>query len=215
MTPARAVRSRVLCIVALAGAMGCLDLAHTNPFDPASKVDVRVSGPDSTYSIQQIVTFTFTSTPPWSGVVEWRSTNDNMLHSLGDGRFGVLNVAAAPNDTVSVVAVLGTHTASHRIVVTQRVVGFDFVCNSSCFFFRVGASGARIGFDGRDANGYGTRLPFAAQLVSSRPNVLRIDQSLPSRPGEFSYAVTPLAPGTAYVIASSGSARDSALVTVQ
>lgn len=216
MSPLRAISSRAVSVALIAGAVGCLDLAHTNPFDPATRVDVRVSGPDSTYSIQQIIEFAFTSEPTWAGAVEWKTTNDNLLHPLGGGRYGVVGVAAPPNDTASAVAILGTHVASHRVVVTQRVVGFRFLCNASAScFFTVGARDATIGFDGRDANGYGMVLPFSAQAESSRPSVLRIDRNLPARAGAFSYAVTPLGAGTSYFIVSSGSTRDSVLVTVR
>lgn len=209
--------SRLAIVAVIAGAVGCLDLAHTNPYDPAATdVTIQVSGPDSTHSIQEIVQFKYTSDPSWSGPVEWKTSNDRVLHPLGEGKYGVVSVAAAPNDTVSAMVVLGTHVASHRVVVTQRVTGFDFSCSAfpTCQFYRLGVRPSSFGFRGHDANGFGVALPFTAQVTSSQPSVARIDGALPAQPGEVIYAVTPLTLGNSYFIMSSGAARDSALVAV-
>jgi hypothetical protein len=214
---ARAIRGGIAVLGILVCALGCLDLAHTNPFDPAAKVEVQVTGPDSAYSLQQIITFSFTSTPEWPGVIDWKTANESLLHSLGDGRFGVVGVAAPPNDTASVVVFLGTHSAAHRVVVSQRVAGFTFVCvyrGEPCVF-PVGVRDANVNVEGHDANGFAMRMPYSVQVESSRPSVVRIDGSRPATPGRFTFAVTALAPGTSYFIASSGSVKDSVLVIVQ
>src|SRR5512132_157859 len=107
-------RSRSFCtLIAVALLLaGCLDLAHTNPFDPKTPIDIEVTGPESATSLQQIVTYAYTSSPTWPGPVVWRSTNEALLHSLGDGRYGVVGAAAPPNDTASVLVLLGTHAAT-------------------------------------------------------------------------------------------------------
>jgi hypothetical protein len=201
--------------LALAGSAACLDLAHTNPFDPATKVDIQVTGPDSAFSLQQIIGFSVASKPDWSGVVEWKTTNESVLQSLGDGRYGVVGVVAPPNDTASVLVLLGTHTATHRVVVRQRVAGFRFPClaGGSCGV----PVGARTGltFEGHDANGFRMVLPYSVQAESRQPSVLRIDGYLPSPVGSYTVGISALAAGATYLVVSSGVARDSVLVTVR
>ena len=196
--------------------LGCLDLAHTNPFDPEAKVDVQVSGPDSAFSMQQVVAYTYTSNPEWPGVVEWRTGNDALLQSIGDGRYAVVGAATPPNDTASVIALLGTHVGTHRVVIRQRLTGLALSCvpASSRCVFPVGTSNAAVVLTGHDANGFGMVVPFSVQVVSSQPSVLRIDGGASGSAVSFTVAVTPLARGTSYVVASSSGVRDSILVTV-
>ena len=201
-----------VCVLTVAG---CLDLAHTNPFDPETKVEIQLTGPESATSLQQILTYSFTSKPAWTGTVQWKSTNEALLHSLGDGQFGVVGVAAAPNDTASVLILLGTHTATHRVVVTQQLTGFTFTCigaASPCVF--QSGQPRSIAFDGHDANGFRMVLPYSVQVSSSQPGVLRIDSS-PGSGVTFTVSVSPLAAGTSYFVASALGVRDSVLVTVR
>jgi hypothetical protein len=210
-------RSSFATLGLIAGVVGCLDLAHTNPFDPGTPIDIAVTGPDSAYSLQQIIGFSFTSDPEWPGVVAWKSSNEGLLHSLQDGRFGVVGAAAPPNDTASVMVLLGTHVATHRVVVRQRLVAFTFACfaaTSPCVY-SAGKRDASIIVAGRDANGFPIAVPFVLQLQSTRPNVLRIDGNPGGPETAFTLPVSPLTPGTSFVIASSAGFRDSVLVTVR
>jgi hypothetical protein len=217
-TAVHAVRWPSLVPLALAAyTLACVDLAHTNPYDPETPFDVQVSGPDSAFSFQQIIPFSFTSDPEWSGPVQWKTSNDKLLHSFGDGRFAVVGFAAPPNDTASVVVLLGTHTATHRVVVTQKVAGFSFACpvrDAPCQFPR-GAGNAVVNFEGHDANGFRMVGPYSVQVASTQPGVLRIDQFVAAPAGTYSVAVSPLTVGTCYFIAISGGKRDSVFVTVR
>jgi hypothetical protein len=216
-SPIAVARSSLVALALAAVALGCLDLAHTNPFDPATPVAVQVTGPDSAYSFQQIIPFSFTSDPDWAGVVQWKTSNEKLLHSFGDGRFGVVGFAAPPHDTASVVVLLGTHAATHRVVVTQKVAGFTFTCpfrDAPCQFPR-GAGNAVVNFEGHDANGFRMVGPYSVQVASSQPSVLRVDQFVAAPLGSYSVAVSPLTVGTCYFIASSGGLRDSVLVNVR
>jgi hypothetical protein len=209
----RRVAALALCLTT--GGVACVDLAHTNPFDPATKVDIQVSGPDSASSLQQILTYSFTSNPEWPGVAAWRTSNEALLHSLGDGRYGVVGAATPPNDTSSVVVVLGTHVATHRVVVQQRLTGLTVTCvpaNSQCVL-PIGTPNAAVSVTGHDANGFGMAVPFSVQIVSRQSSIVRMDGS-PGTAISFTLPVTPLARGTSYIVASSGQVRDSVLVTV-
>jgi hypothetical protein len=211
------IRSSLAALGIVACALGCLDLAHTNPFDPATPIDVSLTGPDSAYSLQQIIPFSFTSGTQWPGVVGWRSTNEALLHSLGDGRFGVVGFAPAPNDTASVVVSLGTHTATHRVVVSQRVGGFTFGCPTSggpCVF-PLGSRDAAIHFEAHDANGFRMVAPYSVQVASSQPSVMRVDGSVAAPALGFTVTVSPLATGTCWFIASSAGRGVSVFVTVR
>jgi hypothetical protein len=212
MTPCRPICAISGATVLLAG---CLDLAHTNPFDPGTRVDIAVTGPDAATSLQQIVTYAYTSAPAWPGAVEWRSTNDGLLHSLGAGRFGVVGVAAPPNDTASVLVLLGTHAATRRVVVTQRLAGFTFSCIGASTPCSYQSGQARtIALEGHDANGFRMVLPYSVQVSSTQPNVLRVD-SAPGLGVAFSVGISPLTPGTSYLVATASGVGDSVLVTVR
>jgi len=201
-----------VCALALAG---CLDLAHTNPYDPETKVDIQLSGPESATNLQQIISYSFTSNPEWPGTVQWKSTNEALLHSLGDGQFGVVGIAAPPNDTSSVLVLLGTHVVTRRVVVTQQLTGFTFTCTgatSPCVF--QSGQPRTISFEGHDGNGFRMVLPYSVQVSSRQPSVLRIDSS-PGAGVTFTANVFPLSPGTSYFVASALGVRDSVLVTVR
>jgi hypothetical protein len=194
---------------------GCLDLAHTNPFDPETKVDIQLTGPESATNLQQIITYSVTSNPQWPGAVQWRSTNEALLHSLGDGQFGVVGIAAPPNDTASVVVLLGTHVATSRVVVAQQLTGFTFACGgatSPCVF--QSGQPRSISFEGHDGNGFRMVLPYSVQVSSRQPGVLRIDSS-PGPGVTFTVNVSPLTVGTSHFVASALGVRDSILVTVR
>ena len=198
--------------VALAG---CRDLAHTNPYDPETRVDIQLTGPESGTNLQQIITYSFTSNPVWPGAALWKSTNEALLHSLGDGQFGVVGIAAPPNDTASVVVLLGTHVATQRVVVAQQLTGFTFTCTgatSPCVF--QSGQPRSISFEGHDGNGFRMVLPYSVQVSSRQPSVLRIDSS-PGPGVTFIVNVSPLAAGTSWFVASALGVRDSVLVTVR
>lgn len=201
-----------VCALAVAG---CLDLAHTNPYDPETKVDIQLTGPETATNLQQIITYSFTSNPEWPGAAQWKSTNEALLHSLGDGQFGVVGIAAPPNDTASVVVLLGTHVATSRVVVAQQLTGFTFTCvgaTSPCVF--QSGQPRSISFEGHDGNGFRMVLPYSVQVSSRQPSVLRIDSS-PGPGVTFTVNVSPLAVGTSYFVASALGVRDSILVTVR
>ena len=216
-TAVHAVRwARLVALGLAACALACADLAHTNPYDPATPIEVEVSGPDSAHSFQQIIPFSYKSDPAWAGPVGWKTSNVNLLHSYGDGRFGVVGFAASPNDTASVIVSLGTHTATHRVVVAQKVAGFTFACpvrGAPCVFAR--GANAGIDFEGHDATGFRMFGPYSVEVGSSQPGVLRIDRFVAAPLGSYSVAVSTLAAGTCYFIASSGGVRDSVFVTVR
>ena len=212
MTRSRSIGALTTATLLLAG---CLDLAHTNPFDPKTPIAIEVTGPESATSLQQIVTYAYTSSPTWPGPVEWRSTNDALLHSLGDGRFGVVGVAAPPNDTASVLLLLGTHAATRRVVVRQQLAGFGFTCVGASAPCVYQAGQARtIAVEGHDANGFRMVLPYSVQMSSTQPSVLRVDGA-PGTGVTFSVGVSLLTGGTSYLVVSASGVRDSVLVTVR
>ncbi len=101
--------------------LACSEFAVVNPYDPRYDVQVSLTGPDTATSVGQILTFTVSTTPVWTGTPPtWTSSVPGQLASLGDGRFRVLDELYDPV-TVTVGVSVGPHSAQHAVVLKQRV----------------------------------------------------------------------------------------------
>lgn len=214
-------RMRSLCVrslsrLALTLCAGCADFAHTNPFDPETKVDIAIAGPQSTSSLQERLDFTFSSSPAWSGSVSWTSSDPTVLHSVGGGTFSVVGVRPPPDDTASVLVHLGTHVAAYRVQVRQALATFEFTCMAALpgCVFPIGDLDQHIAVLQRDANDFPMMVPLAAQYRSRDTAVLQIQRvAAGSGSGELVF-VTPISRGASYVVATAGGVSDSVRVVV-
>ena len=103
----------------LLAAAGCGEYQPTNPYDARFTNTLTLEGPDTTYSIGQVVLFTVNAVPAWPDAqAVWASSND-ALKSLGGGRFQVMS-ATHDDQFATITATLGTKILSHSIRLRQR-----------------------------------------------------------------------------------------------
>ena len=103
MTPVRATRpdltraagTRVAALVGAAALVigftfvACGDpYLHTNPYDPASPVEIAISGPDTLFSYSQLATYGAQVTPAFPDTaIEWASSDTDHLSPSGPPTF--------------------------------------------------------------------------------------------------------------------------------
>jgi hypothetical protein len=205
-----------LAVFGLLIASACSDYPHANPWDPASVVQIELTGPDTTYSVGEVVTFTFRTTPEWPNVVAgWSSSNETVLWPMGNGQF-VVRPFGNGFGHVDVVLTLGPHSQRHELVLAQRFAKVAIVgCSASpCLSFGVLGHQLTLTAELRDALDYRLAEAFATDVNvtfrSTRPEVARIASS-----GPRSVTVESVSNGSSWMVASAGSSSDSVLVSVQ
>jgi hypothetical protein len=117
----------------VATAAACGDFAHTNPLDPATRVELSLVGPDSAFSIGDTLRFTIASDPAYTpAIVEWSYRPPQMdpfrLRPIAPGvvvieqTFNRVDPAAAPVMTVT--ATVDGRAASKTVSFVHRAVSF-------------------------------------------------------------------------------------------
>src|SRR5687767_7613763 len=85
-SPMARLLAPALCALftSLAFGVSCSDYPHANPWDPDADIEIELNGPDTTYSVGEVATFTYRILPEWPGVVAfWSSSNDLSFQSVG------------------------------------------------------------------------------------------------------------------------------------
>lgn len=183
-------RARGTRVVALVGAavlvigftfVACGDpYLHTNPYDPASPVEIAISGPDTLFSYSELATFSAQITPVFPDTaIEWATSDTDNFAPSGPRTFRVASVDSLPlplypnTIVVGVMALIGredttlgingaavrshnwTHVGLKNVVLTQRVVRIQLRCpdTHACDTLAAGATWS-VWVDGFDALGY-------------------------------------------------------------
>jgi hypothetical protein len=109
-------RRRSVILVALPMLIGCSDLAHSNPLDPDSNVQLTITGPASAGTLNRDVEFRVTASPalPAGTVPEWESSDRGVIVPAGAGKFRTVR-----DGTAMITAWLGPHAVTHRFTVQQ------------------------------------------------------------------------------------------------
>lgn len=116
-----ASRRLAMLIVAAVPLFGCHDFGVVNQYDPRYPIRVTITGPDTTYSTGQVLTFTLSTTPAWTGAAPvWSSSMADRLTPIGDGRFRV-SAATFTGNSVTITAGVGPHQGQKSVMVQQRV----------------------------------------------------------------------------------------------
>lgn len=177
-TSARGARLAMLIATAIVAA--CSDFAVTNQYDARFPIQMRIAGPETTYTDSQIVAFTVETTPPWTGgppvwtASDGRPSTHGRLDALGGGRFRVA-YADYCGDTVTVFAALGPHRVGKIVKVEQRVASVRIQPDSirkdadaaimDYSFAAYDSSGSKVGID----------CPAVKYEIASRDtNVVRV-----------------------------------------
>ena len=198
-------RLAIVCILMAA----CGEYAHTNPYDPATSVDIVIAGPDSAHSIHEDMAFTYQMSRSWDGVAPvWVSGSDAILGAIGPGQFQVNGPG-----TVDVLLTVGAHTGHHRVVVVQRPKHAYLCYFAGCPTTMPLGGIATLNVVQTDS--LGTALlpgqsPAQIQYDVRPAGVLQIVTTSPS-----SVQVKAVGIGRVFVIAALGTALDSVAVTVQ
>lgn len=204
-------------IVALAVGVvpGCGEYAHRNPYDPETETRIVITGPDTLWSIHELREYSATVSPavPNGGDIQWESEGRNntsaVLGSRGSGQFQTLSVGEA-----TVVAKVGRHVATKRVVVRQRAARV-FICPAvPCAPVRLGQVGTTRQLPVGQSDSLGTALdgsqPRSAVTYSSdAPSIVAIVAGSPT-----SVTIQGVGNGTTRVRARLGNWTDSVLVTV-
>jgi hypothetical protein len=196
--------------------LACGEYAHRNPYDPETGTRIVITGPDTLWSISEVAAYTATVSPavPGGAGLIWSvadpGNGDQVLGSRGAGSFQALDVGVA-----NVLASVGRHTVSKRVVVRQRAARLFFFCPNACTSLSMANGTTRDLFVGQyDALGTGLRSGEARSPVtySSRdPGIVAI---VPGSAAPTGVSIRAFAPGTAYVLAQLGDWKDSVRVTV-
>ena len=200
--------------------VSCSDYPHANPWDPDADIEIELNGPSTTYSVGEVATFTYRAVPEWPGVVAfWSSSNDLSFQSVGNGVFRVFRSPSGslPQDPVTVTVRLGPHVRTQTVALTQRPATLRFIgCATGQPCVRFASLGVRwtLELELEDALGEPVEARFIVQypatFVSRRPDVVRVSAS-----GARSVIIESVATGSSYLVAATGTAMDSVLVTVQ
>ena len=198
-------RVAALCVLVVA----CGEYAHTNPYDPATKVTIVIHGPDSAHSLHETLSFTYQIAPDWAGVVPvWLSGNDAILGATGPGQFQVNGVG-----TVDVSLSAGPHTGHHQVVVIQRPKHALFCYFTSCPSSLALGGVATLNLVQTDSLGtalLSSQAPAQVQYDVHPAGILQIVSASP-----LSVQVKAIGSGTAYVIAALGASLDSVAVSAR
>jgi hypothetical protein len=193
---------RVAVSVALAAAVvACGDLARTNPLDPAFQISVTVSGPTTINSLGATVTYDAVTEPAWdSRAAEWTSSNPAVLRHDGSNRFTSIRAG-----TSTVIVRLGPHEARMDVTVTQLPAFVEVgTCTGAAAAFTALQQRMDLCSTVRDSSG--TVFPQqGVTYASSDQSVLQIENG----------RAVAQANGSAWVIATFGTLRDSLLFTVE
>jgi hypothetical protein len=110
--------------------LACTDLAHTNPYDPLTPVQIEIVGPDSTHSYRQEVTYAARFTPAWPDAPMVWTSSSRFLQSFGDGRFLVGDRSATPR-AVTITVTAGPHTQTRTVFVRQKPARVRMACGDT------------------------------------------------------------------------------------
>lgn len=205
MVKSSLARLALVCVVLAA----CGEYAHSNPFDPATKVDIVITGPDSAHSIHEMLTFTYAISRSWPGVVpQWLSGSDGVLGARTPGQFETNGPG-----TADVLVSVGAHTGSHRVVVIQRPKHMIFCYFAACLTTIAVGDVTTLNLVQTDSLGtvlLAGQTPAQLQYAVRPAGVLQITTSSPS-----SVQLKAIGSGSAYVVATLGTYTDSVGVTVQ
>lgn len=187
----------------------CAAYEHTNPFDPATNVDIVINGPDSAYSIHEDISFTAQISRTWDGVSPvWLSGSDAILGEQAPGQFQTNGPGAA-----EVLLTVGVHTAHHRIVVIQRPKHAYFCYFAGCPTSMAVGGVATLNVVQTDSLGTALlagQAPAQVQYAVRPAGVLQIVSASP-----LSVQVKAVGIGRVYVIAAIGASPDSVAITAQ
>ncbi len=148
-------------------AVACLDIKHTNPFDPGTPVVFTLVGPETLFSVGGLVQYHFATVPPIVDKTAQWGGGDSFF-STGDASGGLYYSFGAPlwpaTDTVTLRVTVGfiakiTHLVGSRsfsgtIIITQRLVRLTLRCpdTHACDTLSVGVAQA-VYVDGADSLG--------------------------------------------------------------
>lgn len=205
----RAPRRLVPLAVAVLAA-GCHDFGVVNQYDPRYPMQLTITGPDTTYSTGQVLSFTLATTPAWTGTAPVWSSSVNNLAPIGDGHFRVASASFAGN-TVTITARVGPHQAQKTVKVQQRVASLAIVRRYlTGDTITIDAFEEPFSLEARayDSAGVYVDLPATAtiQLSSRDTQVVRVLSNGPE---------SALATGRTWLVASYAGASDSVLVHVR
>ena len=212
--PMRGNARRAAFALALA-LVGCGEYAATNPYDSRFVDTLRLSGPDTTHSIDQVLTFTLTASPAWPDAEPVWSSSDTSLVPTGGGNF-LVHSASYSDRYVTVTATLGSKAVSHQLRVRQRTN--DVVLTGGT---------PHTSFDSSFATAYGAVMPFGASMHDSHG--FQIGAPWPNSPSALRLIVrdTTVAhfasdstlragvTGRTYVVGEADGRRDSMVVRVR
>jgi hypothetical protein len=157
---------RSLGAMALSALAACSDLVHSNPFDPASTVDVTIAGPDTLFSVGQLGQYTIQSVPSFTDpTAAWSASDGTILGLEGAGSFQLLGAPLFPaTRSIQLSLSIGLYYLPHgsmyrrsfsrSVTVTQRLVSIKLRCpdTHACGAIAVGSAWS-VWVDGADALG--------------------------------------------------------------
>lgn len=217
-----------------AAAPSCGDFKHTNPFDPATPIEVTILGPDTLWNASEFAQYSFQSVPAITDTTaEWGSRSSDLRGDLSGGYLVFTPPLYPETETVNVFVDIGKYEAmggvaawrrefSKPVVVTQRLVRIQLRCPDAhaCDTLSVGDAWT-VWLDGFDSLGSrptgmvgptddpGTG-PALGTFVSTDAAIAKV---VPS--GLRAAIITALKSGTAWVVASRGALRDSLQLVVR
>jgi hypothetical protein len=162
-------------IAAMMISTACYDYTHTNPFDPATPATASIVGPDTLYSLSQLIQYTVQGDPPFTdSLALWSASDPDALRGgtsvcCSLGYFQLFHAPLYPQtETITISIAIGEHSYtpigalkevtsyrrsySRTIIVTQRLVRLRLRCPAADACDTVTVGGAlSIAVDGFDA----------------------------------------------------------------
>lgn len=206
-------RLAVLVLAAGLVAGGCGEFAVVNPNDPRYDLQISVSGPDSAYGNGEVLTFTVSTVPEWTGAPpEWSSSAVGRLVPLGDGKFRIALASYLGNtDTVSVR--FGPHIARKAVHIRDIVSSiriYQQYPSDNLDTLRFGAFGEAIGVGVAAFDSAGTPIdlptPAPFELTSRDSQVVSVIDGIPT---------SGLRSGSTWLVGTLDGVRDSVVVVVK
>lgn len=207
------MRGAVALTVVASAALGvasCGDYAPTNPYDSRVPVTLTIAGPDTTYSIGELLTFQLQTSVELPGARPvW--TSSDALTALGNGRFSVAS-ATHVDSVVTITATIGSRYATHVVHVRQRAARIVLRALSATGSSAPGyASALGMAFPYTlatfDSGGYSVAAPGRSLVFSVRDTtVARVDSN------GFALA---RGNGSTWLVAELDGRRDSLRLVVQ